>query len=148
MFRGGHRAPEEAAVAAGPEAGPWYDELAANARAHGAYPYVVEGFMEVVEAVRRGHAVLIRRVETEVADGVRVFANPVPSMGTPGSPLAELCSSVDEGVVTILSFDLSTARFELQDASGGGMGAVQLTPKRLQRYMSQPETEVGVALGA
>lgn len=126
---------------------PWYDELARNARAHGAYPYVVEGFMEMVEAVRRGHAVLVRRVPAEVAEGVRVFDRPPSAVAAPGSPLATVCSSVEDEVVTILRFDVSTARFELQDVANGA-GAIQLTPKRLQRYLSQPDCEIGVALGA
>jgi hypothetical protein len=126
---------------------PWYDELSANARAHGAYPYVVEGFMEVVEAVRRGHSVLVRRVSAEVAEGVRVFDTPPRGPGIPGSPMEALCASGDGEVVTILRFDVSTARFELRDAGGGGE-AIQLTPKRLQRYLSQPDCGMGVALGA
>ena len=52
---------------------PWWDEVAGNARAHGALPYVVEGFTEITDAVRRGHAVLVRREEAEVAEGVTVF---------------------------------------------------------------------------
>jgi hypothetical protein len=50
-------------------------------------------------------------------------------------------------IVAILRFDAGTARFVLQDA-GSPAGAVQLTPKRLARYLDAPDRSVGVALGA
>lgn len=127
---------------AGTEA--WWDEVAGNARAHGARPYVVEGFTEITDAVRRGHAVLVRRERAEVAEGVTVFehgATPVTgAFGPSGAPATP-------PVVAILRFDVGTARFVLQDA-GSPAGAVQLTPRRLARYLDAPDRHVGVALGA
>ncbi len=126
------------------ERGEWWDEVVGNARAHGARPYVVEGFSEISDAVRRGHAVLVRREQAEVADGVTIFepgATPVtgafgPSAATDAAP-----------IVAILRFDVGTARFVLQDAASPA-GAVQLTPRRLARYLESPGRSVGVALGA
>lgn len=128
----------------------WWDDVAGNARAHGALPYVVEGFTEITDAVRRGHAVLVRREQVEVADGVTVFeAGATPSRLTslgPFSPVSERTQAAPP-IVAILRFDVGTARFVLQDA-GSPAGAVQLTPKRLARYLDAPDRSVGVALGA
>jgi hypothetical protein len=124
----------------------WWDDVAGNARAHGAMPYVVEGFTEITDAVRRGHAVLVRREQVEVADGVTVFeAGATPVTGA-FSPVSERTSAAPP-IVAILRFDVGTARFVLQDA-GSPAGAVQLTPKRLARYLDSPDRSVGVALGA
>jgi len=121
----------------------WWDEVAGNARAHGARPYVVEGFTEITDAVRRGHAVLVRREEAEVAEGVTVFdAHSTPVTG----PFNEVQASAPP-IVAILRFDISAARFVLQDAASPA-GSVQLTPKRLARYLDAPARSVGVALGA
>ena len=120
----------------------WWDEVAGNARAHGARPYVVEGFSEITDAVRRGHAVLVRREQAEVADGVTVFeAGATPVTGAFGP------TQDTPPIVAILRFDVGTARFVLQDA-GSPAGAVQLTPRRLARYLDAPDRHVGVALGA
>ncbi len=122
----------------------WWDDVAGNARAHGALPYVVEGFTEITDAVRRGHAVLVRREQVEVADGVTVFdAGATPVTGA-FSPVA---ATAAPPIVAILRFDMGTARFVLQDAASPA-GAVQLTPKRLARYLDAPDRSVGVALGA
>lgn len=115
-----------------PEEGPWHEVVVKTARLHGAMPYVVEGFMEVTEAVRRGHPVVVRKERAEVADGHYVFDDVAPAD--------------DEAVVTITRFDLGTARFVVQDPESA-MGGVQLTPRRLQEYMSSPGRSVGVALG-
>ena len=124
----------------------WWDDVAGNARAHGALPYVVEGFTEITDAVRRGHAVLVRREEAEVAEGVTVFeAGATPVTGA-FSPIGERTAAAPP-IVAILRFDVGTARFVLQDA-GSPTGAVQLTPKRLARYLDAPDRSVGVALGA
>lgn len=121
----------------------WCDELARNARAHGASPYVVEGFEDISGAVRRGHAVLIRRERAEVADGVTIFeADATPVTG----PFAPPATQPDP-VVAILRFDVGTARFVLQDAASPA-GAVQLTPRRLATYLDSPSRSHGVALGA
>ncbi len=122
----------------------WWDEMVGNARAHGARPYVVEGFSEITEAVRRGHAVLVRREQAEVADGITVFD--ADAVGVTGAFGPERVSSTPP-VVAILRFDVGTARFVLQDA-GSPAGAVQLTPRRLARYLDAPDRSVGVALGA
>ena len=122
----------------------WWDEVAGNARAHGARPYVVEGFVEITDAVRRGHAVLVRREQAEVADGITVFEqHSTPVTGAFGPSGASAVSPV----VAILRFDIGTARFILQDAASPA-GAVHLTPKRLARYLDTPDRSVGVALGA
>ena len=124
----------------------WWDDVAGKARAHGALPYVVEGFTEITDAVRRGHAVLVRREQVEVADGVTVFdAGATPVTGA-FSPVSEQTKAAPP-IVAILRFDVGTARFVLQDA-GSPAGAVQLTPKRLARYLDSPDRSVGVALGA
>jgi hypothetical protein len=121
----------------------WYDGMVRAARSHGAYPYVVEGFIEITEAVRRGHAVLIRREEAEVADGVRVFEErergPIEQAG--------FAVASSDPVATILSFNARTARFVIQDPRSA-VGSVELTPKRLQAYLAADGREVGVALGA
>lgn len=129
----------------GGDAAPWWDEIASNARAHGAMPYVVEGFQEISDAVRRGHAVLVRREAAEVAEGVTVFDSDTEGMGTI-SPMAAATAS-PPAIVAILRFDFASARFVLQDA-GSASGAVQLTPRRLARYLESPSRSVGVALGA
>lgn len=122
----------------------WWDEVAGNARAHGALPYVVEGFTEITDAVRRGHAVLVRREAAEVAEGIRVFEDGGSSVTGAFAPPAVQASPP---VVAILRFDVATARFVLQDAASA-TGGVQLTPKRLARYLDAPDRSVGVALGA
>lgn len=127
-------------------AGGWWDEVAGTARAHGARPYVVEGFTEITDAVRRGHAVLVRREEAEVAEGVRVFAADSTPVTGAFAPVSERTKAA-EPIVAILRFDVGTARFVLQDAASPA-GAVQLTPKRLARYLDAPDRSVGVALGA
>jgi hypothetical protein len=133
-------------AAAGDEASPsaqWWDEVAGNARAHGARPYVVEGFAEITEAVRRGHAVLVRREQAEVADGMTIFeAGSTPMTGAFGPAATDRAP-----IVAILRFDIGSARFVLQDAASPA-GAVQLTPRRLARYLDAPDRSVGVALGA
>ena len=91
----------------------WWDDVAGNARAHGALPYVVEGFTEITDAVRRGHAVLVRREEVEVAEGVTVFdAGATPVTGA-FSPVSERMKA-SPPIVAILRFDVGTARFVLQ----------------------------------
>ena len=121
----------------------WCDELATNARAHGASPYVVEGFTDITDAVKRGHAVLVRRQRVEVAEGVTVFdSEATPVMG----PFAAQPKQT-EPIVAILRFDVGTARFVLQDAHSA-VGAVQLTPRRLATYLDDPERSIGIALGA
>lgn len=132
--------PDENETATGAQqAHPWWQELAGNARAHGALPYVVEGFTEIVDAVRRGHPVLVRRERVEVADGITVFDVDIVSS----------TSTKQEGdpVVAILRFDVGTARFVLQDPASP-VGGIQLTPKRLARYLDSPDRSTGVALGA
>ena len=104
----------------------WWDDVAGNARAHGALPYVVEGFTEITDAVRRGHAVLVRREQVEVADGVTVFdAGATPVAGA-FAKVGTASESAAPPVVAILRFDVGTARFVLQDA-GSPAGAV--TPR-------------------
>lgn len=110
----------------------WWDELAQNARNHGARPYIVEGFTEVTDAVKRGHAVLVRRERAQVSDTVTVFEHEL--------------SNDESAVVAILRFDVHTARFVLQDATSSTL-SIQLTPRRLARYLDAPERSVGVALG-
>lgn len=94
--------------------------------------YRVDGFQEIVDAVRRGHAVLVRRTRVEVADGIVVFDTAAPG---------------DDGVAAILSFDIGTARFVLQDPADPH-AQVALTPRRLQRYVDAPDRSCGLALGA
>lgn len=125
--------------------GAWWDEIAANARAHGAMPYVVDGFTEITDAVRRGHAVLIRRERAEVADGMTIFDDSSAPMTGAFSQVAR--EDVRTPVVAILRFDLGSARFVLQDPASP-IGAVQLTPRRLARYLESPDRCTGVALGA
>lgn len=109
-------------------------------------PYVVEGFTEITDAVRRGHAVLVRREQVEVADGVTVFdAGSTPMTGA-FSPVSAKTKAAPP-IVAILRFDHGSARFVLQDAASPA-GAVQLTPKRLAKYLDAPDRSVGVALGA
>jgi len=139
-LRFGRRAGTDAAAT---DETPWWEAIAGNARAHGALPYVVEGFSEITDAVRRGHAVLVRREQVEVADGVTVFDRQASSAFAP----AQVAQAAENPVVAILRFDVGTARFVLQDA-GSPVGAVQLTPKRLARYLDSPDRSTGVALGA
>lgn len=130
----------------------WHERIQATARTHGAMPYVVEGFVEISEAVRRGHAVLVRRMPAQVADGVTIFERaprPVRLAGSLHPADAPDASSSDDAVVAILRFNTGTARFVLQDADGSlPMGGIELTPRRLQRYLDDPERSLGVALGA
>jgi hypothetical protein len=122
----------------------WWNEIAANARAHGARPYVVDGFLEISDAVRRGHAVLIRREQAEIADGITVFESGQTSVTGPFAPTPGRDA---EPIVAVLRFDVGTARFVIQDAASP-TGGVQLTPRRLANYLSAPTRSVGVALGA
>lgn len=123
----------------------WWDEVAGNARAHGARPYVVEGFSEITDAVRRGHAVLVRREHAEVAEGITIFDEGATPVTGPFGPAR--VESDAPPIVAILRFDIASARFVLQDAASPA-GAVQLTPRRLARYLDAPDRSVGVALGA
>lgn len=120
----------------------------AAARSHGAMPYLVEGFIEVNEAVRRGHSVMIIREEAEVADGVRIFDSDTAVSGRAltGTPPITV-SPASTQMVTVVSFDTATARFVLRD-SRSAAGSTELTPKRLERYLADPSRQVGVALGA
>ncbi|MCW2962647.1 MAG: hypothetical protein JWM90_3034 [Thermoleophilia bacterium] len=123
---------------------PWWEEIAGNARAHGARPYMVEGFTEITDAVRRGHAVLVRREQVEVADGITVFeGGTTPVTG----PFAKVAATEAPPIVAILRFDFGSARFVLQDAASP-TGGVQLTPRRLARYLEDDRRSTGVALGA
>jgi hypothetical protein len=124
----------------------WVQELVAATRAHGAWSYRVEGFFDITDAVRRGHPVLVRREAVEVADGVHVFEKTVAANQVNG-PLAWLADEHADEIVTLLRFDIGTAKFVLQDI-GSAVGEVALTPKRLQRYLDDPQRCVGVALGA
>lgn len=120
---------------------PWHERYARTARAHGALAYEVEGFVEVTEAVRRGHAVIVRRERVEVADGVTVFPTPSPPPRPEGSSAAD-------SVAAILRFDIGSACYMLHDATGSEAQApVALTPRRLQRYLDAPARRVGVAIG-
>jgi hypothetical protein len=122
----------------------WWDSIASNARAHGARPYVVEGFTEISDAVRRGHAVLIRRERAEVADGITVFDDAPAGVSGAFGPASTMAPPP---IVAVLRFDLGTARFVVQDSSSP-TGGVQLTPRRLATYLNAPDRSVGVALGA
>jgi hypothetical protein len=132
----------------------WYDRFVVAARSHGRMPYVVEGFFEIWDAVRRGHAVVLVREPATVAEGIEIFAEaaarPVPANvavggGTsPGSPAA---GDPQPQLVTIRRFDMARARFEVTDPLDA-VGEVHLTPKRLQRYLAEPHRAAGVALGA
>ncbi len=95
---------------------------------------MVAGFLEINDAVRRGHPVLLRRRRCDVADGITVF-NGVQHVDA-GQP-----------VVTVLRFDPARARFVLRDG-GSAVGAVELTPKRLARYLERSGCGDGIALGA
>lgn len=127
---------------------PWHERAVRSARAHGALPYVVEGYGEISDAVRRGHAVLLRRERCEVAENVVVF-DETPSVGVHVSvPITRSTTpSPSTPLVTVVNFDPLTARFVLRDAVGA-TGSIQLTPRRLQRYLDDPSRMVGVALGA
>jgi hypothetical protein len=126
--------------------GEWVAELLAVTRAHGAWSYKVEGFFDITDAVRRGHPVLVRREAAEVAEGVRVFDRPAGA-AKPTGPLSWLADEHPDEVVTLVRFDVGTARFVLQDV-GSAAGEVALTPRRLQKYLDDPARSVGVALGA
>lgn len=129
----------------------WYEDVVRLARAQGALPYVVEGYVEINEAVRRGHAVLLKRERAQVADGVIVFddlsADAGSSPATTPPPLAAMEPAVLRPLVTVASFDVRSARYVLQDGASA-VGSIQLTPKRLARYVAEPRRAVGVALGA
>jgi hypothetical protein len=105
--------------------------MLSTTKAAGSLPYLVEGFVEITEAVRRGHAVILKRETCEVADGITVFD----------------VESEDVESVTVLRFSPTTARYAIGDAANAA-GGIELTPKRLQRYLSAPTRSVGVALGA
>ncbi len=136
---------------------PWHDQMVRVARAGGAFPYVVEGFSEITDAVRRGHVVLLKREECEVSEGITIFgrssgdhdlqqaASPMWSVKRSVSP--NQAEKPSQSAVAVLRFDVSTARFVLQD-SVGVVEAVQLTPKRLFKYVSEGQRDIGVALGA
>ncbi len=127
---------------------PWHERAVQSARAHGALPYVVEGYGEISDAVRRGHAVLLRRERCEVADNVVVFDEPPASGVHVSVPIARPDRKAPSTpLVTVVNFDPLTARFVLRDAVGA-TGSIQLTPRRLQRYLDDPARMVGVALGA
>ena len=96
--------------------------------------------------MRRGHAVLVRREQVEVSEGMTVFADGATPVTGAFSPISERTKATPP-IVAILRFDVGTARFVLQDA-GTPAGAVQLTPRRLARYLDAPDRSVGVALGA
>lgn len=126
---------------------PWHEKIASTARSHGAMPYTVEGFVEITEAVRRGHAVLVRRETAEVADGVTVFDSRSSVSPITGAFSPVPAPKVADPVVAILRFNVGSARFVLQDA-GSATGGIELTPRRLQRYLDAPDRSTGVALGA
>jgi hypothetical protein len=125
----------------------WHERALRSARLHGAMPYVVEGFQEINDAVRRGHSVLLRRERCEVAQGVVVFDDDHAAAARTTMPIAQPRREPSTPLVTVVSFDTATARFVLQDAVGAA-GAIQLTPRRLQQYLSDPDRMTGVALGA
>lgn len=128
----------------------WYEDVERLARAQGALPYVVEGFVEIYEAVRRGHAVLLKREPCAVADGVTVF-DAGSGAGDDGDrvvldPAGWFRRPGGSDVVTVSRFDVRTARFVVQDPASA-VGSIELTPKRLQRYVADPGRAVGIALG-
>ena len=123
----------------------WWSQIERNARAHGALPYRVEGFTEISDAVRRGHAVLVRRETVEVADGIVVFDD--ARSGAPPQAFGPSLPEQERAVAVILRFDPSTARFVLQDMASAA-GAIQLTPRRLARYLEHPTRSTGIALGS
>lgn len=110
-------------------------------------PYVVDGFHEVSEAVRRGHSVLLVRERCEVADGVVVFDETHGGSVHPSIPITRPQASPRQPLVSVVRFDPATARYEMRDAVGA-TGAVQLTPRRLQQYLAEPKRSIGVALGS
>lgn len=115
-----------------PVAKEWFDDVLDNARTQGSLPYLVEGYPEVMEAVRRGHAVLVRRVPCQVTETIAIFDDQY---------------STDDAVVTVIRFDVRTARYVVTDPYTA-VGALELTPKRLERYLDHPQRSIGVALGA
>lgn len=117
---------------ANPIAKSWFDDVIVNARSQGALPYLVEGYPEVMEAVRRGHAVLVRRLPCQVTDTVSVFDD---------------AYSTEDAVVTVIRFDVRTARYVITDPHSA-VGSLELTPKRLERYLDDPMRSIGIALGA
>lgn len=112
----------------------WQHRLVSNAQHQGRMPYVVEGFFEIHDAVRRGHPVVVERATCQVADGTTVFADD-------DSP------SDQPTLVTITRFDPTRARFVITDPVSE-VGTVELTPRRLQVYLSNDGRDTGVALGA
>lgn len=118
----------------------WPDTAVDQARQQGAFPYVVEGFAEVSEAVRRGHAVMLRRETCTVAEGITVFSER-SSAGAAG-----FAAATDQDLVTVSKFEVRTARFLVNDPYSA-TGSIELTPKRLQRYLLDDQRAVGVALG-
>ncbi|MBC7643788.1 MAG: hypothetical protein H7123_01590 [Thermoleophilia bacterium] len=121
----------------------WHERALLAARAHGRMPYLVDGFVEVTEAVRRGHAVVLQRVEQEVAEGVTVFARRIDGPVSGPAPIR----AGNAELVTVVRFDPVSARYVLTDAAST-VGSLELTPKRLQRYLADPARATGVALGA
>lgn len=144
-------APGESPAATSVDPAEWYEDVVRLARAQGAMPYVVEGFVEIYEAVRRGHAVMLKREECVVAEGVTVFADspaaPADDDALAADPIGWFRRLGSAMVVTVARFDPRTARFVLQDTASV-VGSLELTPKRLQRYVDSPGRAVGVALGA
>lgn len=172
LFRRASRRPADAAGDLRAATGAaWHEDVMRAAGAQGALPYLVEGFTEINEAVRRGHAVLLKREAAEVADGITVFADaPGTALDAPGTapdmrdgslilarrdlqppigadPVGYFRRLGGSLLVTISRFDVRTARFVVQDGASA-IGAIELTPKRLARYVSEPRRAVGVALGA
>lgn len=131
----------------------WYEHVEKMARAGGAFPYVVEGFTEISEAVRRGHRVVLKREQCEVADGITIFDEQpgAPHSGAPpadGALLAGWFPRIGSArVVTVSAFNLLSARFTIEDG-GSPDGTLELTPRRLANYVADPARAIGIALGA
>jgi hypothetical protein len=118
----------------------------ATASAQGQLPYVVEGFTEVSEAVRRGHPVLLRREPATVAEGITVFEPSTRHGSDAGAASSVAFAGAPGDTVTVQSFDVRTARFVVRDATSV-VGELELTPRRLAAYLADPDRAVGVALG-
>lgn len=132
----GRKPEQQVAVAAAVQqsgSSDWYDDVIVTARAEGSMPYLVEGYPEINEAVRRGHAVLLRREPCDVTDTVRIF-----DTRPDNDP---------DAVVTVLRFNVRTARYVISDPAST-VGSLELTSKRLERYLADPRRSVGIALGA